>query len=283
MREWSPDWFEEARRKLANSQLTDAEREEISRELAGYLEDLCADAAARGLDDSSAGQIDATQTAAAELHEDKHLGAHLYRALKENAMYLNDRTKRFWLPSISVLLASAVLLVVFQFFALGLYHAVAPAPIVGSLSMYAKTYPELINNLLRRNGAALLIYLGWLCTLPFLGALGANWSRRAGSSRPLQIATALFPLVLFLAIFVGQQDVGQRGTSLSFLAMGALPPAHIFFMFLTVSANLLLNWVIIPGAVLLVGVLPFLLANGGSRQQASAATPVGQMLVAKRT
>lgn len=261
MPENQSDWREEAWRKLADSKLTAAEREEISRELAGYLEDLCADAPARGSDESAAGQIDATQTAAAELYEDKHLGAHLYRARKENPMYLNDRTKRFWLPGISMLLASAVLLAAFQFVALSLYHAVAPAPIVGSLSVHVNPYAELVRNVMRHNGAALMIYFGWLCTLPFLGTLGANWSRRAGSNRSVQIVTALFPLVLFLAIFVGQQSVGQTGTSLPFLAMDALPPAHIFFIFLSVSANLLLNWIIIPGAALLIGVLPFLLSR----------------------
>jgi hypothetical protein len=44
------DWREEAARKLANSKLSAEEREEISRELAGYLEDLCSDAPTRGLD-----------------------------------------------------------------------------------------------------------------------------------------------------------------------------------------------------------------------------------------
>jgi hypothetical protein len=248
-----PDWREEASRKLANSKLSAAEREEISRELSGYLEDFCSDAPARGLDDSAA-----MQSAAAELHEDKHLGAKLYRARKENPMYLNDRTKRLWLPGISTLLASAALLAAFQVLALGLYHALALTPTVGSLSIHARTYPELVRNVMRHDSAALMVYFGWLCTLPVLGALGAYWSRRVGSSRFVQITTALFPLALFLAIFVGQQDVGQRGTSLPFLAMDALPPAHIFFMFLSVSANLLLNWIIIPAAALLLGILPFL-------------------------
>jgi len=259
--DWRHDWREEASRKLANSKLSAAEREEIARELAGYLEDLCSDAPARGLDDSAA-----TQIAAAELHEDKHLGVKLYRARKEGTMDLNDRTKHFWFPGMAMLLTSAALLAAFQLLALGLYHALALTPIVGSLSMHAKTYPELVRNVMRHNSAALMIYFGWLCTLPFLGALGAYGSRRAGSSRSVQITTALFPLVLFLAIFVGQQDVGQRGTSLSFLAMDALPPAHIFFMFLSVSANLLLNWVLIPGAALLLGIVPFLMGSNVTRR-----------------
>ena len=249
-------WREEASRKLANSKLSASEREEISRELAGYLDDLCADALARGFDVAAA-----AQHSFAELHEDTKLGAHLYSARKENAMHINERTKRFWLPGVTMFVTSAALLAAFQFLALGLYHAFAPAPITGSLSIHAKTYPELVRQVMWHNGAALIIYFGWLCTLPFLGALGAHWSRRAGSSRSAQIATGLFPLILFFAIFIGQFNVGGRGTSLRFLAMDALPPAHIFFVFLPVSLNLLLNWLVIPGVALLAGVLPFVYAN----------------------
>jgi len=57
-----PDWREESARKLVDSKLSAAEREEVSRELAGYLEDLCSDGPARGLDEDAA-----TQNAAALL------------------------------------------------------------------------------------------------------------------------------------------------------------------------------------------------------------------------
>jgi len=255
------DWREEAARKLANSKLSAEEREEISRELAGYLEDLCSDARARGIDDSTAAQTAATQRAAAELHEDKHLGANLYRARKENPMYLNNRTKRFWLPGIAMFVASAALLAAFQLAAAWVYHY-APTP-------HAQNYPELVLNIMRHRGAALVVYLGWLYTLPFLGALGAYRSRREGSGRAVQIATGLFPLLLFLAIFVGQWAAMERGTLgpfLRILGMDALPPAHLFFSpFLSVPINLLLSWVVIPGAALLLGVLPFLQNGAPSR------------------
>src|SRR5271170_5128294 len=70
MPERPPNWREEALSKLADSKLSRDEREEISRELAGYLEDFCASAPARDLDDRAA-----TESAAAELREDKYLGA----------------------------------------------------------------------------------------------------------------------------------------------------------------------------------------------------------------
>ncbi|MFI5128160.1 MAG: hypothetical protein ACHQJX_15180, partial [Candidatus Acidiferrales bacterium] len=72
------DWRAEASRKLADSRLSAAEREEVSRELAGHLQDLCDAACGNGQDEDAA-----TQRATAELHEDNHLGVHLYHAHKE--------------------------------------------------------------------------------------------------------------------------------------------------------------------------------------------------------
>ena len=244
------DWRGKVSRKLENSKFSAEEREEISRELAGYLEDLCAGAPARGLDDRAA-----TESATAELHEDKHLGANLYRARRENAMHLNDRTRRFWLPGITLLFAGAALLAASQAAALWIYHAYAPVP-------HAQSYPDLVHNLARHDGVALMIYFGWLYTLPFLGALGAHWSRRSGGSRLAQLMTGLFPLLLFLAVFIDQWTGIERNTFAPFLGMGSLPPAHLFFPMLSVSGNLFLSWLAIPGAALLLGVLPFVWKSG---------------------
>lgn len=245
-----PDWDRKVSRKLEKSKFPPDEREEISRELSGYLEDLCADAPARGLDDRAA-----AESATAELHEDKHLGAHLYRARTEDAMHLNGRTRQVWLPGISSLFAGAALLAASQAAAMWTYRVYAPIP-------HAQKYPDLVHNFMRHNGAALIVYFGWLYTLPFLGALGAYWSRRSGGNRFAQVTTGLFPLLLFLAIFAGQWIGVERNTFLPFLGMGSLPPAHDFFPFLSVVANLFLSWLAIPGAALLLGVLPFLWKSG---------------------
>ncbi len=77
-------------------------------------------------------------------------------------------------------------------------------------------------------------------------------------------------LVLFLAIFIGQRSVAQNGTSLPFLAMDALPPAHLFFPVLSTSSSLLLSCVVIPGAALLLGVLPFFWLDESQRPRSSS-------------
>jgi hypothetical protein len=257
-----PDWHRKVSRKLENSKFSAEEREKISSEIGGYLEDLCGDASTRGVDDRAA-----TQQAISELWEDNHLGANLFRARREGNMYLNDRTKQFWLPGITLLFASAALLAASQAAASCIYRAYAPMP-------YAQSYPDLVHNLMRHDGAALMIYFGWLYTLPFLGAWGAHWSRRSGSGRLEQISTGLFPLLLFLAIFIDQWIGIQRSTFVPFLGMGSLPPAHYFFPFLSVWDNLFLCWIAIPGAALLLGVLPFVWKSNIREDNATAAPTV---------
>lgn len=242
-----PDWIQQTSRKLAGSKFSPSEREEVSRELAGYLDDLCADSRV-----NNAGEPSATACATRELNEDPRLGEHLYRARKENNM--NDRTKQLWLPGIALMFVAAVTLALFQLAALWTFRAYAVAP-------HGHNLPDLMSWLMKYRSAALIVYLAWLYVLPFLAAAGAWWSRRAGSSRAMQVASGLFPLVLFLAIFVGQCMVSREGTSLLFLAIDALPPAHLFFMFLPSSGSLFVSWVVIPAGALLLGVLPFLLVS----------------------
>ena len=227
-----PDWRSEVLRRLANSKLPEAERDEISRELAGYLDDVCTDAAARGLDDSAA-----TQLAAAELHEDEHLGANLYRSRKEKAMNRNSRAKRFWLPGMFMLLASAALLAGFQ--VAGLRPHFTTLSLLGG-----STHPRAFN-------WPMMVYYPWLCVLPFVGAAGAYWSRRAGGSRAVRAAAGFFPVIVFLAVFV-------TILLFSFVIGGLAGNVSIANTLAPEFAGAVMSWVVIPAIALLLGVLPFL-------------------------
>lgn len=243
-REAKHDWHSEAERKLVNSKLSAAERDEISRELAGYLEDLCADAPARGLDDSGA-----TQHAAAELHEDKNLGATLHRAREENPMHINDRTKRFWLPGMTMLFASAVLLAVFEI--------AGVRPHLTTISIYGGPADA------RAVYWPLIIYYPWLCILPFLGAAGAYWTRRAGGRSGVQAAAQFFSTFVFLAIFMTVvQFAGVVGGIYGEVPLGkTLIPEN---------AGVVLSWVVVPGIALLAGTAPFLRSSTGSARRRTA-------------
>src|SRR5579863_7136817 len=89
----------------------------------------------------------------------------------------------------------------------------------------------------------------------FLGAAGTYWSRRQGSGPALQIAVGLFPAMVFLATFAVFVPLA--------LAVGTLPPVRIFLPALT---GQIISWVVIPGAALLLGILPFLRAGDSQRR-----------------
>ncbi len=241
------DWRSEVLRRLACSKFSAAEREEIARELAGYLEDYCQDACKSGLEEPAA-----AQAASDELDEDKDLDAHLYLARKEHPMNVNIRTRQFWLPAVTVFLAGAFVLAGFHALAVRVYRA------YGAEEGAVHSYASLMHSVIWQDSAAWMFYLGWLYVLPFLGAAGAYWSRRKGAVPSVRIATGLFPVVLFTAIFLGQLGAIQNGASLPFLSMFPLPPSHLFFPFLSPAGSLFLSWILIPCAALLLGVLPCL-------------------------
>jgi hypothetical protein len=231
-----PDWEREAQRRLENTKFPAADREEVARELAGYLEEVCSDARDRGLNESAA-----AQPAFAELHEDPQLGANLFRARQEGTM--NDRTKQLWLPGITTLFAAPVLGWLIEFVLFHFSHRVV---------LHGEKGGNLYLDVLMGQDPALLVYFLWLYALLFIGAAGAYGSRRAGSGRVLQAAVALSPLLLYRAVSVGMEVARREGTMpvhFTFFALSGLRGPHFFYRGFSGSP---LSWVIIPGAALLL-------------------------------
>ncbi|MHB8484415.1 MAG: permease prefix domain 1-containing protein [Candidatus Acidiferrales bacterium] len=226
------DWCNEVSRKLANSRLPVEEREEISRELAGHLEDLYSDARNRGLDESAA-----IKCAVAELDEDARLGPKLHLARQEGNMMI-ERIKRFWFPSIAILFASVAFLVAIQ--AAGLRP-----------------------HFMMKGELPLVIYLPWLIALPFLGAGGAYWARCQRGGQTVAAAIGLIPVLKFFGSFAAAFIASSLVALPVCVALGALTPDAKFFI---VAAGAVLSWVVIPGAALLLGVLPFLPASRAPRR-----------------
>lgn len=241
-----PDWLREAWRKLAGSKFSAEERDDVSRELAGYLDDLCTDARSRGLDESAA-----TERAFAELHHDARLGSKLYRARKENPMHLNDRTKHFWLPGMTTLLASVGCLAILQL--TGVQAEFRPLWVHGGATIPNSIY------------VPLAIYWPWLCLLPFLGAGSAYWSRRAGGSKAVQAAAGFFTALVFFAILL-------TVLLFSFIIGGLVGNIHVANTLSLEFAGAVASWVVIPALATLFGVLPFLgRASAPDRDMGAAA------------
>lgn len=252
-----PDWEREARRRLEKTKFPAAEREEVVRELSGYLDDLCNESRS-----SDAGESSATARAAHELHEDPRLGVHLYRARKEGNM--NDRTKQLWLPGLTTLFASAAVEWLVQFVSFHFSHRVVLHEDRGTGVIYV----------LMGQNPMQLAYFAWLFVLPFIGAAGAYWSRRAGSGRGLQALAGLLPVLLCFALFMGVQVGRWEGTMEVHLAFYLFAPSNapgpVSWSFIWSS----LTWsVLIPGTALLVGVLPFLLRPAKPSHEMNSAIP----------
>jgi hypothetical protein len=99
--------------------------------------------------------------------------------------------------------------------------------------------------------APLLLLTPWLLSYTLFGALGALWSRRAGGTTAARFFSGTFPLALHLAVFVLPILVALASDASRF-------PEHLQPNFLLRTALL---WVVIPGAALSIGALPFLHDN----------------------
>lgn len=255
-----PDWKSEVSRKLGGTEFSASERDDVSSELAGYLDDLSDESHASG-DNKSA----AMETAAAELHEDKRLGAHLYRARQERNM--NDRTKQLWLPLVATFCASFIVGALVQSVLAHFSHQLVIHDNQGTAS-----FPILMGQ-----DPSVLAYFLWLYALLFVGAAGAYWSRRAGSGRIRQAAVALCPVLLFLAVFVGDKVAQWQGTIPVRFGLFDLPYWGPF-LFLQGFRGSVLGWIIMLCAALVLGAAGVCWSRragaGGILQTAVALFPV---------
>jgi len=147
------------------------------------------------------------------------LAADICRAKsKEDSM--NDRTRNLWLPGMVSLLGASVLLMTMQ--RVGLR-------------------PRLV----WMGNVAMLFYWPWLAGLPVFGALGAYLARRADAPIWARLAAGLSPALVLLGtmLLILPWGLAIDGFSLLRLAYFGLAVA---------------NWVILPGAALLLGAIPFL-------------------------
>jgi hypothetical protein len=131
---------------------------------------------------------------------------------------MNNRTKTLWLPGLISLVGSMAWMMTLQ---------------------RALPQPEMRLN---HAGLPLLYQLLWLATLPLFGAASALLSRRSGGDRVAAITAALAPSMVMIPLWIA---LATR--------MHNPSPRQWFNLFCGV-----LNWIVVPGAALLLGALPFL-------------------------
>jgi hypothetical protein len=227
-----PDWQKLVSHQLAHLGLAECERQEIITELAGHLEETYESLLRDGLPDG-----EAVRRALSQVTNWTDLQRKIYCSrTKENTM--NARTSRLWLPSFVTLAASIITLVAFGF--LGLQ----PGPL-GSRPHHEEWSSHLIGGI--TSGSHILNeYTVWLMVLPFLGALGARLSRRAGGTLRDIIISGVFPALAWLTIVLISLSFAaslEHGLETLFAWVGPL--------------ELIALLVLIPGAALLMGVLAY--------------------------
>jgi len=129
------------------------------------------------------------------------------------------------LPGFLALLLSMGLLMLIQF--------LGPRPMVLHQTSWTMIAPFAV------------IYVPWLLSLPFIGAMGAYLSSRAGASQRLVLLSILFPVLPYLTFFL-------IGFPIALIVEEHVTHNIMFEAFLAG----LVAWVLLPAAALLAGGLP---------------------------
>lgn len=226
-----PDWQELVRQQLSGLALDAPEKDEVHAELAGHLQEFYESLRAQGMHEQTA-----LRETCARIGDWDKLKRQIQMARqRENSM--TPRTNRLLLPSLVTLLAAMIMLPVLEWLGLNPQFFFLRRP-----HGHEYVFP---------------VYTVWLMLLPFVGALGAYLSSRAGGTRPAIIVSGIFPA---LAIFVVLLLVLPY---MEFLEHGLAANARFVFDSLINEPfgrlGVVAGWVLVPGACLFIGVWAYLL------------------------
>ena len=228
-----PDWQDLVRRQLPDLALDTEAKDEVHAELAGHLEESYESLCTQGVPDHAA-----LKKTLSEVADWNKLQEQIEMARqKENPM--TPRASRLLLPSLVTLLIAMTMI-----------------PVLESLGLNPVFF------FMRRSHGqeqAFPVYTAWLMLLPFVGALGAYLSSRAGGTRRAAIVCGVFPALAFFAILLLVMPY------MEILEHRLEPSARSVFHSLTSEPfgrlAVIAGWVLVPGACLLIGVQAYLLIS----------------------
>ena len=227
------DWRKLVRQRLSGLALDAAEKEEVALELAAHLEESYEGFCRQGLPEE-----EAACRALGQVSDWQELQRRILNA-KRRGHPMKKRTQQLWIPGFLTLTLSMIFLTVLQ--KLGFQPRIA----------WSGT-------------TAVLLYVPWLLSLPFFGALGAYVSARAGGSRGTVLLASVFPALALTAAFLLMFPIG--------MTIERITGNHLDFSI--VATSLLKNgisWILVPGAAFLVGGLAaHLLFSSRSSSQSTA-------------
>jgi hypothetical protein len=216
------DWQGYVRQRLGALRLDPAEREEITRELAGHLEEYYEELRRQGL-----GEEEAFERTCARAGSWKQLRRAVLLAKQEGTM--TDRVKQMWIPSLLTLVVGWVVL--------GVVIWSGTPPLMWESWHVARRgvilYPPLV-----------ILYWPWLVSLPFIGAAGAYVSRRARAAGWQIYLSGAFPVLAIGAVFAVTFPF-------AFVVDAQVVP---FFKASSMLANVV-SWMVLPGMALVLGIV----------------------------
>jgi len=215
------DWAQFVRERLTTLALDDDDAAQVFDELTGHLElDY------RSLLSEGCSEEEAVRRALAGAGDWQVLQRKIESSRNKETI-MNKRVTQFWFPAFLTLSLSMVLLAVLEIF--------GPKP-------WATPMPG--GDRLRMTPLA-VVYVSWLVFLPFIGALAAYLSSRAGGRPRAVFSSIVFPIFPYVAFFV----IG--------LPLAVILDDHVAHnitipaLFVGLSA-----WVIFPAMALLAGGWP---------------------------
>ena len=230
-----PDWQKIVRDRLSGLALEAAERDEVHAELAAHLEDCCESLLTSGLPEH-----EAERRALANIPDWEDLRRKIFAARKKEHP-MKKRTHQVWIPGFLTLILAMIFLAVLQE--------------LGFQPRIAGSGPNTV-----------LLYVPWLVSLPFFGALGAYVSSRAGGSRGTILLASVFPMLALTAAFLLMFPIG-------FIIERIIGSPVDFRIVATALLRDGFGWILLPGAALLVGGLLVHLLF--SRRSSSQNTAIG--------
>lgn len=209
------DWKALVEERLAGLGLEPDETSEVIAEIAAHLEDTCEEMRRAGMTEE-----EAVRRALSQAGNWRDLQRKICAA-KRRERPMKKRVWQLWVPGFLTLILSMLFLTVL--YRLGLR-----------------------GRLIWSGSNAILFYTPWLAGLPFVGALGAYISSRAGGSRGTMVFVSVFPALALTGAFFLMFPIG--------LALAGITGRRVDF---SVVATVLLKdgigWLLLPGAALLVG------------------------------
>ncbi len=209
------DWTALVGQRLAGLALERQERDDVIAELAAHLEETCEDSLSRGM-----AEEEAVQRALSQAGNWRDLRRKILSA-KRREQVMEKRIRQLWIPGFLTLILSMLFLATFRKFGF---------------------QPRLVGI----GPSAVLFYMPWLLSLPFVGALGAYISSRADGSRGTMLLASVFPAIALTFAFL---FMFPFSATIELITGRPVDFSHVATVLLKDG----IGWIVLPAAALLLG------------------------------